>query len=137
MDKKIDSCFEGAGDCMRKTKPDKKSTRVSSKVQKEFLGTKHKSHCVARSGARPGLLINLEESLLSGAVSPVSVVEGFSASIGASGSFHTRDLRMPVSVQYYDFFHNNSPATPYLASKNNNNNQFILSNSSPSPSHET
>ena len=132
MNNRAEFCLEGTENCMRKKKTDRKSAKVSFKVEKGFLHPKHKSNCFGRSGARPGLLMNLEESLLSGVVAPVSVVEGFSASIGASGSFHTRDIRLPVTVLCYDFFHNNSAATPYLASINNTN-QSILPNSSLSP----
>ena len=60
------------------------------------------------------LLGNFEESVLNGRLEPVSTVEGFTAEIGASGSFHPRHLTLPVTVFFYTLCENSNIASPYL-----------------------
>ena len=62
------------------------------------------------------LLGNFEESVLNGRLEPVSTVEGFTAEIGASGSFHPRHLTLPVTVFFYTLCENSNIASPYLVS---------------------
>ena len=64
------------------------------------------------------LLGNFEESVLNGRLEPVSTVEGFTAEIGASGSFHPRHLTVPVTVFFYTLCENSNIASPYLVSLN-------------------
>jgi len=60
------------------------------------------------------LLGNFEESVLNGRLEPVSTVEGFTAEIGASGSFQPAHLVFPVTVFFYTLCENSNYASPYL-----------------------
>jgi len=60
------------------------------------------------------LLGNFEESVLNGRLEPVSTVEGFTAEIGASGSFQPKHLTFPVTVFFYTLCENSTVASPYL-----------------------
>jgi len=60
------------------------------------------------------LLGNFEESVLNGRLEPVSTVEGFTAEIGASGTFQPRHLTFPVTVFFYTLCENSTIASPYL-----------------------
>ena len=62
------------------------------------------------------LLCNFEESVLNGRLEPVSTVEGFTAEIGASGSFQPKHLTFPVTVFFYTLCENSNYASPYLVS---------------------
>ena len=62
------------------------------------------------------LLCNFEESVLNGRLEPVSTVEGFTAEIGASGSFQPKHLSFPVTVFFYTLCENSNYASPYLVS---------------------
>ncbi|XP_075988435.1 atos homolog atossa [Anticarsia gemmatalis] len=54
-----------------------------------------------RMGPSTGLLGSFEESALKGRLEPVATVHGFSAELGASGSFCPPHLRLPVTVFFY------------------------------------
>jgi hypothetical protein len=60
------------------------------------------------------LLCNFEESVLNGRLEPVSTVEGFTAEIGASGSFHPKHTVLPVTVFFYTLCDNATVSSPYL-----------------------
>lgn len=60
------------------------------------------------------LLGNFEESVLNGRLEPVSTVEGFTAEIGASGSFCPRHIVRPVTVFFYTLSDVDKVSTPYL-----------------------
>lgn len=60
------------------------------------------------------LLGNFEESVLNGRLEPVSTVEGFTAEIGASGSFHPKHRVVPVTVFFYTLCDSNAVSSPYL-----------------------
>lgn len=60
------------------------------------------------------LLGNFEESVLNGRLEPVSTVAGFTAEIGASGSFHPKHKTLPVTVFFYTLCDSNSVSSPYL-----------------------
>ena len=62
------------------------------------------------------LLGNFEESVLNGRLEPASTVEGFTAEVGASGSFQPRHTTFPVTVFFYTLCENSSVASPYLVS---------------------
>jgi hypothetical protein len=63
------------------------------------------------------LLGTFEESVLNGRLEPVSTVHGFTAELGASGSFCPKHLRLPVTVFFYTLGDNDKVSTPYLVSK--------------------
>lgn len=60
------------------------------------------------------LLGNFEESVLNGRLEPVSTVEGFTAELGASGSFCPRHITLPVTVFFYTLQDIDKMASPYL-----------------------
>ena len=60
------------------------------------------------------LLGNFEESVLNGRLEPVSTVDGFTAEIGASGSFHPKHHVVPVTVFFYTLCDSNAVSSPYL-----------------------
>ncbi len=60
------------------------------------------------------LLGSFEESVLNGRLEPVSTVEGFTAEIGASGSFHPKHRVVPVTVFFYTLGGSNAGSSPYL-----------------------
>ncbi|XP_076324604.1 atos homolog protein A-like isoform X2 [Tachypleus tridentatus] len=60
------------------------------------------------------LLCNFEESVLNGCLEPVSTVEGFTAEIGASGSFCPRHKTFPVTVFFYTLEEVDKVVSPYL-----------------------
>jgi Domain of unknown function (DUF4210) len=60
------------------------------------------------------LLGTFEESVLNGRLEPVSTVHGFTAELGASGSFCPKHLCLPVTVFFYTLGDNDKVSTPYL-----------------------
>ncbi|KAK6620140.1 hypothetical protein RUM44_006540 [Polyplax serrata] len=60
------------------------------------------------------LLGSFEESVLNGRLEPVSTVQGFTAELGASGSFCPRHLCLPVTVFFYTLGDNDKVSAPYL-----------------------
>lgn len=59
------------------------------------------------------LLGNFEESLLRGRFAPSGRIEGFTAEIGASGSYCPQHVTLPVTVTFFDVSEQNAPA-PFL-----------------------
>ena len=78
------------------------------------------------SMASTNLLCNFEESVLNGRLEPVSTVEGFTAEIGASGSFHPKHTVLPVTVFFYTLCDNATVSSPYLGESINFNMKHIL-----------
>ncbi|KFV00784.1 Protein FAM214B, partial [Tauraco erythrolophus] len=78
-----------------------------------------------RRGARPSaapwttttvshaLLGNFEESILKGRFAPSGRIEGFTAEIGASGSYCPQHATLPVDVTYFDISEHSAPS-PFL-----------------------
>ncbi|KAG8177253.1 hypothetical protein JTE90_028209 [Oedothorax gibbosus] len=60
------------------------------------------------------LLGTFEESVLNGRLEPVSTVEGFTAEIGASGSFCPRHIKLPVTVFFYTLQDMDKVTSPYM-----------------------
>nr|XP_023025638.1 protein FAM214A [Leptinotarsa decemlineata] len=79
------------------------------------------SHCQVspikfrRKGHAAGLLGSFEESVLNGRLEPVSTVHGFTAELGASGSFVPKHLVVPVTVFFYTLGDNDKVSSPYLS----------------------
>ncbi|XP_076082159.1 atos homolog protein A-like isoform X2 [Mytilus galloprovincialis] len=59
------------------------------------------------------LLGNFEESVLNGRIEPIGVVEGFTAEIGAGGSFCPKHITLPVTAYFFQLSDDNAPS-PYL-----------------------
>lgn len=57
----------------------------------------------------------LQESILKGRFSPSGQIEGFTAEIGASGSYCPQHVTLPVQVTYYDISEHSAPS-PFLVS---------------------
>ncbi|XP_071988886.1 atos homolog protein B isoform X2 [Engystomops pustulosus] len=64
--------------------------------------------CVSRS-----LLGNFEESILRGRFPPSGHIEGFTAEIGASGSYCPQHVTLPVEVTYFHISEHSAPS-PFL-----------------------
>ncbi|XP_072387698.1 atos homolog protein A isoform X2 [Diabrotica undecimpunctata] len=67
-----------------------------------------------RRGHSAGLLGSFEESVLNGRLEPVSTVQGFTAELGASGSFVPKHLVVPVTVFFYTLGETDKVSSPYL-----------------------
>ncbi|XP_077996863.1 atos homolog protein A-like [Glandiceps talaboti] len=59
------------------------------------------------------LLGNFEECVLNGRFEPVGTVDGFTADIGASGTFCPKHMILPVTAYFFDVSDDNAPS-PYL-----------------------
>ncbi|KAJ3637121.1 hypothetical protein MTP99_000604 [Tenebrio molitor] len=68
-----------------------------------------------RKGHAANLLGSFEESVLNGRLEPVSTVHGFTAELGASGSFVPKHLVVPVTVFFYTLGDNDKVSSPYLS----------------------
>lgn len=68
-----------------------------------------------RKGHSSGLLGSFEESVLNGRLEPVSTVHGFTAELGASGSFVPKHLVVPVTVFFYTLGETDKVSLPYLS----------------------
>ena len=55
----------------------------------------------------------VQESILKGRFSPSGRIEGFTAEIGASGSYCPQHATLPVQVTYYDTSEHSAPS-PFL-----------------------
>ncbi|XP_068108523.1 atos homolog protein B [Hyperolius riggenbachi] len=64
--------------------------------------------CVSRA-----LLGNFEESILKGRFAPSGQIEGFTAEIGASGSYCPQHVTLPVEVTYFHISEHSAPS-PFL-----------------------
>lgn len=74
----------------------------------------------AHPGQAPGLLKRVpppswQESMLKGRFPPSGRIEGFTAEIGASGSYCPQHATLPVEVTYFDIAEHNAPS-PFLVS---------------------
>ncbi|XP_066157619.1 atos homolog protein A [Euwallacea fornicatus] len=68
-----------------------------------------------RQKGRPtGLLGTFEESVLNGRLEPVSTVHGFTAEVGANGSFVPKHLFVPVTTFFYAFGDQDRVSAPYM-----------------------
>ncbi|XP_070547219.1 atos homolog protein A-like isoform X2 [Ptychodera flava] len=65
------------------------------------------------------LLGNFEECVLNGRFEPVGTVDGFTAEIGASGSFCPKHKVLPVTAYFFDVSDDNAPS-PYMTLFNPN-----------------
>ncbi|XP_057655328.1 atos homolog protein A [Diorhabda carinulata] len=68
-----------------------------------------------RRGHSASLLGSFEESVLNGRLEPASTVHGFTAELGASGSFVPKHLVVPVTVFFYTLGETDKVSSPYLS----------------------
>lgn len=67
----------------------------------------------APASTTQSLLGNFEESVLNGRMEPLGAVEGFTAELGASGSFCPAHVTLPVKAYFFSLSDDNAPS-PYL-----------------------
>ncbi|XP_077202729.1 atos homolog protein B [Paroedura picta] len=67
----------------------------------------------ATTSTSRALLGNFEESMLKGRFPPSGRIEGFTAEIGASGSYCPQHVTLPVAVTYFDILEHSAPS-PFL-----------------------
>lgn len=65
----------------------------------------------------------LQECVLNYRLEPLGTVEGFTAEVGASGSFCPSHLTLPVDVSFYSVSDDNAPS-PYMVRKRHSFNQY-------------
>lgn len=105
-----------ATDCSRAGRRLKAGNRLKSRQLRSGRRTETSRSCSSISSlssiSRP-LLGNFEESILKGRFTPSGRIEGFTAEIGASGSYCPQHATLPVQVTYYDTSEHSAPS-PFL-----------------------
>uniref|UniRef100_A0A8C0EXM3 Atos homolog protein B n=1 Tax=Bubo bubo TaxID=30461 RepID=A0A8C0EXM3_BUBBB len=76
-------------------------------------GTRSSAAPWATTTVSHALLGNFEESILKGRFAPSGRIEGFTAEIGASGSYCPQHATLPVDVTYFDISEHSVPS-PFL-----------------------
>ncbi|KAG8267331.1 hypothetical protein J6590_053782 [Homalodisca vitripennis] len=90
------------------------------------IPTKTEPWAVHYQSPSSALLGSFEESVLNGRLEPVSTVHGFTADLGASGSFCPAHLALPVTVFFYTLGDNDKVSTPYLAHINLGKKGYVV-----------
>uniref|UniRef100_A0A8C1CQG8 Atos homolog protein B n=1 Tax=Cyprinus carpio carpio TaxID=630221 RepID=A0A8C1CQG8_CYPCA len=107
---------ETATDCSRSGRRLKVGSRLKSRQLRSGRRPDTSRSCSSVSSlssiSRP-LLGNFEESILKGRFTPSGRIEGFTAEIGASGSYCPQHATLPVQVTYYDTSEHSAPS-PFL-----------------------
>ncbi|KAJ8392770.1 hypothetical protein AAFF_G00072540 [Aldrovandia affinis] len=104
---------KGATDCTRAGRRLKSGLRLKSRqLRSGRRGEACRSGWPSASISR-SLLGNFEESILKGRFPPSGQIEGFTAEIGASGSYCPQHATLPVQVTYYDISEHSAPS-PFL-----------------------
>ncbi|XP_060763710.1 atos homolog protein B [Neoarius graeffei] len=101
-------------ECSRSSRRLKTSARLKSRQLRSGrrTDTSRSSSCSSLAVSR-SLLGNFEESILKGRFPPSGRIEGFTAEIGASGSYCPKHATLPVQVTYYDTSEHSAPS-PFL-----------------------
>ncbi|XP_037387655.1 protein FAM214B [Pygocentrus nattereri] len=102
-------------ECSRSSRRLKAGSRLKSRQLRSGRRTDTSRSCSSSSLASisRALLGNFEESILKGRFSPSGRIEGFTAEIGASGSYCPQHATLPVQVTYYDTSEHSAPS-PFL-----------------------
>ncbi|XP_061670528.1 atos homolog protein A isoform X2 [Syngnathoides biaculeatus] len=79
----------------------------------EYTGDAQQLFSASAPPASLSLLGNFEECVLNYRLEPLGTVEGFTAEVGASGSFCPSHLTLPVDVSFYSVSDDNAPS-PYM-----------------------
>ncbi|XP_027657758.1 protein FAM214B isoform X1 [Falco rusticolus] len=87
-----------------------KSRHLRSRL---WRGTRSSAAPWATTTVSHALLGNFEESILKGCFAPSGRIEGFTAEIGASGSYCPQHVTLPVDVTYFDISEHSMPS-PFL-----------------------
>ncbi|XP_078406373.1 atos homolog protein B isoform X1 [Cetorhinus maximus] len=107
---------KNSSDCINAGRRLKNGLRLKSRhLRSAFAGESSKFS--SRSSTNPSisrsLLGNFEESLLKGRFAPSGRIEGFTAELGASGSYCPQHVTLPVDVSYYNISEHSAPS-PFL-----------------------
>ncbi|XP_074851981.1 atos homolog protein B [Carettochelys insculpta] len=90
-----------------------KSRHLRSSLRKGPVGTRPSAAAWPTTSISHALLGNFEESILKGRFAPSGRIEGFTAEIGASGSYCPQHATLPVAVTYFDVSEHRAPS-PFL-----------------------
>ncbi|XP_067399660.1 atos homolog protein B [Emydura macquarii macquarii] len=90
-----------------------KSRHLRSSLRKGPVSTRPSTAAWATTSISHALLGNFEESILKGRFAPSGRIEGFTAEIGASGSYCPPHATLPVDVTYFDISEHSVPS-PFL-----------------------
>ncbi|XP_027762206.1 protein FAM214B [Empidonax traillii] len=102
-------------DCTAVGRRLKSGLRLKSRHLRSSLrrGTRSPTAPWATTTVSHALLGNFEESILKGRFAPSGRIEGFTAEIGASGSYCPQHVTLPVDVTYFDISEHSVPS-PFL-----------------------
>ncbi|NWJ09702.1 F214B protein, partial [Crypturellus undulatus] len=105
----------GSAGCTAVGRRLKSGLRLKSRHLRSSLrrGTRSSAVPWATTTVSHALLGNFEESILKGRFAPLGRIEGFTAEIGASGSYCPQHATLPVDVTYFDISEHSAPS-PFL-----------------------
>ncbi|XP_032941318.1 protein FAM214B [Catharus ustulatus] len=106
---------KSSSDCTAVGRRLKSGLRLKSRHLRTSLrrGTRSPTAPWATTTVSHALLGNFEESILKGRFAPSGRIEGFTAEIGASGSYCPQHVTLPVDVTYFDISEHSVPS-PFL-----------------------
>ncbi|KFP60759.1 Protein FAM214B, partial [Cariama cristata] len=106
---------KSTADCTAVGRRLKSGLRLKSRHLRSSLrrGTRSSGVPWATTTVSHALLGNFEESILKGRFAPSGRIEGFTAEIGASGSYCPQHATLPVDVTYFDISEHSVPS-PFL-----------------------
>lgn len=106
---------KSSADCTAVGRRLKSGLRLKSRHLRSSLrrGTRPSAAPWATTTVSHALLGNFEESILKGRFAPSGRIEGFTAEIGASGSYCPQHATLPVDVTYFDISEHSAPS-PFL-----------------------
>ncbi|XP_040399251.1 protein FAM214B-like [Cygnus olor] len=106
---------KSSADCTAVGRRLKSGLRLKSRHLRSSLrrGTRSSAAPWATTTISHALLGNFEESILKGCFAPSGRIEGFTAEIGASGSYCPQHATLPVDVTYFDISEHSAPS-PFL-----------------------
>ncbi|XP_009958140.1 PREDICTED: protein FAM214B [Leptosomus discolor] len=106
---------KSSADCTVVGRRLKSGLRLKSRHLRSSLrrGTRSSTAPWATTTVSHALLGNFEESILKGRFAPSGRIEGFTAEIGASGSYCPQHATLPVDVTYFDISEHSAPS-PFL-----------------------
>uniref|UniRef100_A0A8D0H082 Atos homolog B n=1 Tax=Sphenodon punctatus TaxID=8508 RepID=A0A8D0H082_SPHPU len=90
-----------------------KPRHLFSSLRKGPVAARPLASAWAATSISRALLGNFEESILKGRFAPSGRIEGFTAEIGASGSYCPQHVTLPVEVTYFDIAEHSAPS-PFL-----------------------
>ncbi|CAI5787967.1 Family with sequence similarity 214 member B [Podarcis lilfordi] len=108
------SATSGSAGCQLKAGLRLKQRHLRSSLPRSPAGCRPPSATPwATTSTSRALLGNFEESILKGRFPPAGRIEGFTAEIGASGSYCPQHATLPVEVTYFDIAEHSAPS-PFL-----------------------